>query len=228
MSDSFNSKSEKKNIPSNITKFSKIDTEKILQEHLHKKYGQRFLDYRKKYFESINYESYGKEGDYPNQIILELVNRCNLECVMCYQGWRNDSKKYTLSDLDLSNLFADFKKNKLNSLMISISEPLLYKNIKKVFDLAKDAQIMDIFLFTNGTLLNQKNAEMILESSVTRLFVSIDAFSPETYNKVRVPVSKNNSNERIKKLEENIINFMKLRKIKKKKSSVSENIFCST
>ena len=32
-----------------------------------------------------------------------------------------------------------------------------------------------MFLFTNGTLLNEKNSEMILNSSVSRLFISIDA-----------------------------------------------------
>ena len=206
-----NNKEETKNIPSNITKFNKVDTEKLLYEHLFHRYGNRFLDYRKRYFESINYKSYGKEDNYPNQIILELVNRCNLECVMCYQGFRNDSKKYTLSDEDLVNLFKDYKKNKLNSLLISISEPLLYKNIEKVFDLAKDADIMDILLFTNGTLLNEKNSLKILNSSVTRLFVSIDAVTTEAYDKVRVPVSKKYSDERIKKLESNIKNFIKLR-----------------
>jgi radical SAM protein with 4Fe4S-binding SPASM domain len=130
---------------------------------------------------------------------------------MCYQGFRNDTKKYTLSDEDLINLFKDFKKNKLNSLLISISEPLLYKNIEKVFKLAEDANIMDVLLFTNGTLLNEKNSIKILNSSVTRLFVSIDASTPESYNKVRVPVSKNYSDERIKKLEANIKSFIKLR-----------------
>ena len=43
---------------------------------------------------------------------------------------------------------------------------------------------MDQFLFTNGTLLNKKNSEIILESSLTRLFVSIDAVSENIYDKV--------------------------------------------
>jgi radical SAM protein with 4Fe4S-binding SPASM domain len=214
-----NNKEEAKNIPSNITKFNKVDTEKLLYDHLYHRYGNRFLDYRKRYFDSINYKSYGKELNYPNQVILELVNRCNLECVMCYQGYRNDTKKYTLSDDDLVELFKDFKKNKLNSLLISISEPLLYKNIEKVFDLARDADIMDILLFTNGTLLNEKNSLKILNSTVTRLFVSIDAFTPEAYNKVRIPVTNSikNSDARIKKLEENIKNFINLRNQQNKK-----------
>ena len=80
---------------------------------------------------------------------------------MCYvyQGFRNDAKKSTI-DLDmLQKIFDDFKQNQLPALMLSISEPLLYKDFEKVLDLAKNANIMDILLFTNGILLNEKNSK---------------------------------------------------------------------
>ena len=145
-------------------------------------------------------------------VVLELVNRCNLECVMCYQGWRNDAKKSQLNDEELDKLFKDFKDNSLDSLMISISEPLLYKGINKVLDRAKEANIMDIFLFTNGSLLNSKNAEMILNSNITRLFVSIDGATKKSYDDVRVPVSKRLlKTDRLQDLENNIKNFMNMR-----------------
>ena len=112
--------------------------------------------------------------------IIELVNMCDLECKMCYQVFRNDASKSVLDENILDKVFADFKKNKLNSLMFSASEPLLYKKIDTVFQRANDAEIMDIFLFTNGTLLNEKNSKMILESSLTRLFISIDAAKKHT------------------------------------------------
>ena len=53
---------------------------------------------------------------------------------------------------------------------------------------------------------------MILNSCITRLFISIDAFSSETYDKVRIPVAKRlYKQDRLKMLEENIIRFIKLR-----------------
>ena len=52
--------------------------------------------------------------------------------------------------------------------------------------MAEEAEIMDQFLFTNGTLLNEKNSNLILKSSLTRLFISIDAATNETYDKVRI------------------------------------------
>ena len=131
---------------------------------------------------------------------------------MCFQGYRNDAKKSTLQLSDLKNLFEDFKKNKLEALLLSASEPLLYKDFDKVLRMAEEAEIMDQFLFTNGTLLNKKNSEIILESSLTRLFVSIDAVSENIYDKVRVPVNKQKLNSgRLSIIEKNVKEFVKLR-----------------
>ena len=77
---------------------------------------------------------------------------------------------------------------------------------------------MDQFLFTNGTLLNRKNSEIILSSSLTRLFVSLDAAKESTYDKVRIPVNKKKINtNRLSHIENNIKNFVSLRKELNKK-----------
>ena len=128
--------------PANINKYAKKDPEEILKENLIKKYGQRFIDYRKRYEENLSKKSSEiAHLNYPNTV------------------------------------------------------------------------------FTNGTLLNEKNSKMILESSLTRLFISIDAASEETYNKVRIPVSKRLLEQnRLAKLENNIKNFIHLRDKVYKKS----------
>lgn len=203
--------------PFNINKYAKKDPEDVLYNELFKKFGQRFADYRKRYSDNIKRLDLDKKTNFPNTVILELVNRCDLECVMCYQGFRNDAKKVTLEDNLLDKIFYEFKKNKLNSLMLSFSEPLLYKNIGNILKRAQEAEIMDIFLFTNGNLLNKKNAEILLNSALTRLFVSIDGATKETYDKVRIPVGKSRLKQnRLEMLEKNILNFIKLRNEKNK------------
>jgi radical SAM protein with 4Fe4S-binding SPASM domain len=203
-------------VPFNINKYAKKDPEDILFENLYKKFGDRFSEYRKRYSDNIKRLDLDKKTKFPNTVILELVNRCDLECVMCYQGFRNDAKKSTLDEKLLDKIFAEFKKNKLNSLMLSASEPLLYKNIGDVLERAREAEIMDIFIFTNGTLLNEKNAKILLNSPLTRLFVSIDGATKETYDKVRVPVGKGlYKKNRLELLEKNILRFIDLRNKKK-------------
>ena len=202
--------------PFNINKYAKKDPEDILFENLYKKFGDRFSEYRKRYSDNIKRLDLDKKTKFPNTVILELVNRCDLECVMCYQGFRNDAKKSTLDEKLLDKIFSEFKKNKLNSLMLSASEPLLYKNIGDVLERAREAEIMDIFIFTNGTLLNEKNAKILLNSPLTRLFVSIDGATKETYDKVRVPVGKGlYKKNRLELLEKNILRFIDLRNKKK-------------
>ena len=96
--------------------------------------------------------------------------------------------------------------------MLTASEPLLYKNIGHVLKRAEEAKIMDTFIFTNGSLLDRKKSEMIINSCVTRLFVSIDAATEETYDKVRIPVGKNRlQSNRLELLEKKIKDFIKLR-----------------
>ena len=201
-----------KSTPDHIVKYANKDPEITLNKYLKSKFGKRYDDYRKSYYQNIDKKKLSQSSEYPTTVVLELVNRCNLQCVMCYQGFRNDAKKSTIDLNSLEKIFLDLKKNKLPALMLSISEPLLYKDFEKVLDLAKNSNIMDIFLFTNGVLLNDKNSEKILKSSITRLFVSIDAATSEVYNNVRIPVSNRlkNSN-RLEGLEKNIKEFINLR-----------------
>ena len=79
-----------------VKKRSRIDPEKILFDNLHPIFGERFSKYREKYEQYLNNENYEHNFDYPISVILELVNRCNLECTMCYQGYRNDKEKETM------------------------------------------------------------------------------------------------------------------------------------
>ena len=206
-------------IPNNILKkFYTEDPEELLKEELYKKFGKRYLDYRENYLATLNDDKHEIITKYPTTVVLELVNRCDLECVMCYQGFRNDSEKFTVDENSLDKIFKDFKDNNLSALMLTASEPLLYKHFDKVLQRAEEANIMDVFIFTNGNLLNEKNSKLILNSCVTRLFVSIDAATEETYNTISLPVSKRLlETKRLEKLENNVKNFVKMKDDQKKK-----------
>ena len=84
-----------------VLKESKVDGEQVLYDHLYPKFGKRFLNYRSKYENYLKDNKHNSLPDYPISVILELVNRCNLECTMCFQGYRNDAKKSTLQLSDL-------------------------------------------------------------------------------------------------------------------------------
>ena len=198
--------------PNHLDRFTKKDIEEILRDNLYPKFGERFLKYRENYQNYLESVKSNEVSDFPLMVILELVNRCNLECSMCPQEYRNDIDLVKFNGTLLDKIFKEFKDNELQSISFSVSEPLLYKDFFNVIEKCHEANIMDIFLFTNGTLLNEKNAKKILESGITRLFISLDAATEIAYDKIRIPVGKKQlQKERLKILEDQIKNFIFLR-----------------
>jgi radical SAM protein with 4Fe4S-binding SPASM domain len=84
------------------------------------------------------------------------------------------------------------------------NEGLLQKNLFAYIQAANDAGIMDIFVGTNGLLLTREMGVKLIESGLSRLLISIDAASKETYLKVR-------KSEKYDLAINNIINFHRLR-----------------
>jgi radical SAM protein with 4Fe4S-binding SPASM domain len=66
-----------------------------------------------------------------------------------------------------------------------INEPLLRKDLESCISLAKSVGFLNVYVVTNGTLLNEKRCESLLCSGLTKLFVSIDAATSHTYDKQR-------------------------------------------
>ena len=66
------------------------------------------------------------------------------------------------------------------------NEPFLIKNMHEYIHYASKKGIMDIMLNCNGSAITKKKAKQILDSGLTRMRFSLDAFSQETYEKVRV------------------------------------------
>jgi radical SAM protein with 4Fe4S-binding SPASM domain len=197
--------------PSHIKRIG-IDPEKVLKETLLEKFGKRFLKYRADYEKSLKNpdNKYDFLPSYPISVLVGLHNRCDLDCKMCYPGYRND-KKTNLSDKVIKKLFKEFKSNKLSAIMFGANEePFLYNKLFDVVDMAVSSNIMDIFIFSNGTLLNKKNSDKVLNNEVTRLFISVDAVTRETYDEIRIPnkITDIFNKNRLLALENNIKSFI--------------------
>ena len=172
--------------PAYIKRIEKVNPEKQLTDALTKKHGKRFSDYREKYFKVLNNskENYNYVPDYPLNVLVEVVNKCNLECIMCLSSHRKGPTK-VISNETISKLFKEFKENELPALMFGAGdEPLMFSDIDKMWEIANSSGIMDIFIFTNGTLLNEEMCNKIHD--VARVFISLDAATEETYAKIRL------------------------------------------
>lgn len=124
--------------------------------------------------------------DHPVQIDVELNSGCNMKCPFCLHGYEDITNKnigidtyYKIIDEAVEIGVTSLKLNYIN-------EPMLRKDLEDCIRYAKDKGILNIYLATNGSLLNAKRRKSMLESGITKIFVSIDAITPETYNLQRL------------------------------------------
>lgn len=114
------------------------------------------------------------------KLYLELTNRCNLNCKICYRhGWEE-----TLQDIEFSlleKIYREIKHLDLKEIVLGgIGEPLFYPYIKETIKLFSK---FNLTLTTNGSLLKDDLLE-IVATKIKKLVVSIDG-SFEAYEKIR-------------------------------------------
>lgn len=165
------------------------------------RYGQRYTEYR----EAYESKDVNNVLDFPLQIDLDLIDSCNLECPGCLAAGRRRNNK-SMSKKIVQQIIHECNEHNMPAINIGVcAEPLLNMDLT-CYSLAEIAQtsIMDVFLHTNGLLLNEANSSLLIEGGVTYLCVSIDAASQEVYQQMR--------NANINTLIENIEKFLTMRK----------------
>ncbi len=141
--------------------------------------------YREKYDLASNL----KILDFPIQLDFELNSSCNLRCPMCpisAESPKGKGKK-TWFDFEYYKEILNFsvKKGTKAIKLNYINEPLIRNDFIKFIDYAKKIGILDIYFSTNGILLNKKTSTELIKSGLTRIQISIDAITKDTYDKVR-------------------------------------------
>lgn len=130
-----------------------------------------------------------KHYTYPKVVIIETVNRCNLNCIMCPQdklarptGSMPDYLFYKIID-DVA-LHAPTETQVWLAIM---GEVLLLK--KKALDYIKyavDSGIAEVNLNTNLVLADEDICQGLVDSKLSKIIVGMDAATVSTYEKIRV------------------------------------------
>ncbi len=170
-----------------ITKFN--EKEKLFDIAMTKKFGQRYIDYRKKYQESFNYQ----DLKFPIYLQIEQTYQCNLKCPTCIHGYSdekikfNANKDFSVMPMELFKKIVDeAAEQNCPSINLTVNdEPLLVKNLPERINYAKEKGIMDIIMTTNGNLFTEKKIKEVVDAGITRILFSVDAASSETYKITR-------------------------------------------
>jgi radical SAM protein with 4Fe4S-binding SPASM domain len=112
----------------------------------------------------------------PRWIFLQLLENCNLRCRMCYEwgdsGPYRHKKTLHRLDIDVVKRIIDECTPVTPYYELYGGEPLLYPEIEEVLFAIQRAG-SKVHLPTNGTLL-EKHAELLVEASTDRIWVSLD------------------------------------------------------
>lgn len=140
----------------------------------------------------------------PLEIMLELTSWCNYKCKMCDKAFIPEKDKVNISVENVRRLVKNINEMKVASLWIgAFSECLIHPQIDSILDALKEVDVLDFTLITNGSVLKENIAKKIIDAGVTRLSVSLDAATKETYYNIR----KGNLDQ----VEKNINRFIELR-----------------
>ena len=147
-------------------------------------------------------------GDFPKVVLIDTISFCDLKCSMC--GHKGMTRKRGKMSMELFRKIideiAETDKN-TRIWMVFFGEALILKKttLFPMIQYAKDKGLTDVVLNSNANLLDEEAAKSLIKSGLDAIYIGIDAFTQETYAKVRVGGDYH-------KVVNNIKNLIKLKK----------------
>ena len=158
--------------------------------------------------------------DFPSQVIVDVTEVCNLACIHCPHSEFKKTKHYDARMLDpeLNSKMAKEVGREGKGITqyiryTSNGEPLLHPRIEDMICDSVKYSGTTVTLTTNGTLLKTNKIESLLDTGIDLIDISIDAFKPETYSRIRVNGDLNST-------VSNVLKLLNLREQSKKRTKV--------
>jgi len=122
------------------------------------------------------------------KVLLDATNRCNLRCVMCHFALEETraAPRQELTAVDLDTLAREILPRARSVCLSAGTEPLMWKGFPDLLDVVRRSGVPEVEVITNGTLLGAREAELLVSSGLTRVQLSVDGATRETYERIRV------------------------------------------
>lgn len=122
---------------------------------------------------------------FPLQLDFETTSICQLRCRFCVHG-QEVVKRKELPRKHFEAAIDEGAEHGLASIKMNyINEPLLHGELFDLIDYARGKGVLNVYFATNGLLLDKTRAQDCIATGVSKVMVSIDAASAETYEKMR-------------------------------------------
>lgn len=120
---------------------------------------------------------------------IDLTNRCNLTCPICFANANNAGYLYEPSLQEVRKMLKalrDMKPVNCRSVQFSGGEPTIYPHFFEALKMAKDMGFSHIQVATNGILFNDiEFAQRAKEAGLHTLYLQMDGTDDEIYRRTR-------------------------------------------
>jgi MoaA/NifB/PqqE/SkfB family radical SAM enzyme len=138
----------------------------------------------------------------PDRLYIESTNICNLSCIMCPTGRKEQVRKKGYMDVELFKSIVDQMAPWVQATTLHIwGEPLMHP---KMFDMIEYCHKVGLRseISTNATLLNEERSRRILDAGLGAIYLCLDGMRPETYEQIRVNADYEQTNTNIRRFIE--------------------------
>lgn len=119
----------------------------------------------------------------PNEIMVEVTDRCNLNCKFCFNKLVDkENKKHQLDTKSIKQIIDKVKVSGVKIIRFTGGEPLLREDIFELMDYAYNKGLR-VWLNTNGTLINKDSAGKIAKYA-DNVLISLNAFDSKYEKKI--------------------------------------------
>ena len=138
----------------------------------------------------------------PSRLYIVSTNICNLSCIMCPTGRKEQARKKGYMDFELFKAIVDQMAPWVQATTLHIwGEPLLHP---RLFDMIAYCRQKGLHseISTNATLLNEERAQRIFDAGLGAIYLCLDGMRPETYEQIRVNADYEKTNANIRRFVE--------------------------
>ena len=157
-----------------------------------------YKEYRRKWYENPKDHIV---GDFPIHLDLEATSACNLKCFMCFQSFNPPPRGFMDMDLYRKVIDEGAEKGLCSLKLMYRGEPLLHPDIVEMVRYAKEKGVLEVMFNTNATLLTEEKARGLIEAGLDKIICSVDGYTKEVYESVRIGANFETTLQNIKNLQ---------------------------
>lgn len=161
-----------------------------LEEYLRGAFGPEFAAYRQLWSRLGALETLPENDlDAPVHLLLEVIDACDLKCTTCFRSFAKTRGSGAMLDLPTYQAILDEAEDMgFKSVSLADGEPMLHPQIIGMLDDLRNRNFQEFLLYGNGPRFDADIRAAVLrcaEKIRTRMHISLDAATAETYGRVR-------------------------------------------